>query len=167
MSRRKTFTQEELKQNRLTDEQFEMARNEMLELFDNDRDSLACIAAEDKYWTEWRKRFQETEEKRYKKLPKFVKELQDAKPDAITIWDWMYPWNHPCQPKEFENTLTLLGDGFLQCRFDPISFRGNGKFKVLQKVGDFLNNRSPKFKSIQEGQVLCKKDLMELAKELV
>jgi len=153
--------------NRLTDEEFEQAHKEMCRLYKKSPDSKKCQKAEDKYWEEWNQRYQENEEKRLNKLPTFLKELHEIKPDTITFWSWMYPWNHPNQPKEFKDTLTLLGDGGLQCRFDPISFRGKGKFKVLQKVGAFLSDRSPKFKSLEEGQILNKEDLRRLAKELV
>lgn len=164
---RRTFTAEQLKQNRLTDEEFEQAYTEMMMFYKQSPKSKKCQKAEDKYWNEQRKRWQEEEEKRYNALPEFIQKLHDVKPDTITIWSWMYPWNHPLQPKEFKDTLTLLGDGFLQCRFDPISFRGKGKFKVIQKCGMFLNNRSAKFRSIEEGQILNKEDLLQLAKELV
>jgi len=164
---RQRYTAEQLKQDRLNDDEYEKAHKEMVRLYEKSPNSKKCQKAEDKYWDEYFKRSQETEQKRYDELPKFLKELHDVKPATITIWSWMYPWNHPCQPKEYKDTLTLLGDGCLQCRFDPISLKGKGKFKVLQKVGVFLNDRSPKFKSLKEGQILHKADLRQLAKELV
>jgi hypothetical protein len=102
---------------------------------------------------------------RIEKLPEPIKNLQKLCTKTITIWNFMYPWNHPQQPKQFKDTLVLLGDGFVECRFDYL--KDQNLFKVLQKCGTFMSERNTAWKELIEGDVVAIPEMEKLTKALV
>ena len=105
------------------------------------------------------------EKAREKELPKVIQELQNLCMKTITNWNWTYPWNHPCQPKHLKDTLVIMGDGFIECRFDYIN---DNAFKVVEKKPrQFMDDRSKLWKRLRTGQVLTLERMRNLSKALV
>jgi len=105
------------------------------------------------------------EKKRQRELPKTIQELQNLCLKTITIWNWMYPWNHCQQPKEFKNTLVIMGDGFIEARFDYVD---DNTFKVLQiPEHSFMAKRNRTWNKLRAGQTLTLEKMRNLSKALV
>lgn len=103
----------------------------------------------------------------HNKLPETIKNLNTfctGRP-TITNWVFMYPWNHPKQTR-FKNTLVLLGDGGVECRFR--FHKTKNTFKVLEKTKSmFMSNRSKLWKRLKEKSVISVRQMENLVKELV
>lgn len=119
----------------------------------------------DKELDEYLKNHRIREIHRIEQLPVPLRELQELSSKTVTIWSWMYPWNHCYQPPQFKDTLTLMGDGFVEVRFhfdqEAVTYT------VLEKLGSFLSERRPQWDAVKVGQTLSHKEMKELCNHLV
>ena len=121
-----------------------------------------------KHWDKWHKIRRKIDVEIQASLPEQIRELnQIARYMNITIWEWHYPWNHPHQPKQFKNTLTLTGDGSVTARIDPISMEGKGEYVILEKPDQFMSKRSKRWKRLRVGEKLTFRQMKFLTKQLV